>query len=106
MKSNFYSSKNYTLLFTAMLFFGSLRAQTLHFFASPNVSSTGDGSSMAAQVNLARVSVLLKEHLTQPCTVYLTNGAYPAFSLDATDSRIAAAPVVYTSMTAHGVVFQ
>ncbi|HXO75415.1 MAG TPA: hypothetical protein VN824_09280 [Puia sp.] len=106
MKSNFYPSKNCTLLFIAMLLFGGLQAQTVHLYVSPNGSSTADGTSQAAPVNMARVRVLLRQHLTQACIVYLTNGTYPAMSLDATDSRTATAPAVFTSMTEHGVVFQ
>lgn len=104
MESNFYPRKNNILLFIAMLFFGSLHAQ--HFFVSPNGSSTGDGSSQAAPVNLARVKVLLKQHPTTVCVVYMADGTYPPFSLDATDSRTANAMAVYTAINPHRVVFQ
>ncbi|HEY4288456.1 MAG TPA: T9SS type A sorting domain-containing protein [Puia sp.] len=87
-----------------MLFFGSLHAQ--HFFVSPNGSATGDGATQATPVNLARVKVLLRQHPTTTCVVYMADGTYPPFSLDATDTRPATAWAVYTAMNPHRVVFQ
>lgn len=97
--------KLYTLTFFTLLTATSLRAQNLHIFASPNGSATGDGSSASAPVSLDQAKAVAKAHPTQACTIYLANGVYKSISLDATDSRSAADPVVYVSSTPHGAVF-
>src|SRR5258708_12226763 len=97
MKNYVYSSKFYTLLVFSLFTFSSLRAQNLHIFASPNGSSTGDGSSASAPVNLEQAKAVARAHPQQACIIYLANGTYSSFSLDSSDSRSAGAPAVYVS---------
>jgi hypothetical protein len=106
MKIQLLSPKIYTFLLSVLLGFNGLRAQNLHVYVSPGGSSTGEGSTVSSPVNLQRARAVVRAHPSQACIVYLANGNYPAFSLDATDKRTGSSPVVYTSSQRYGAVFQ
>jgi len=105
MKFQFQPVKLYTLLISTLTSITGLHAQNLHIYASPNGSATGDGTSPSTPVNLDRARAVARAHQTQACIVYLANGVYKSLSLDATDNRTAADPVVYVSSSPHGAVF-
>jgi hypothetical protein len=106
MKIHVLSPKIYTLLLSSIFTWSGIRAQNVHVYVSPNGSSTGDGINVSAPVNLQRARAVVRAHPSQACIVYLANGSYPAFSLDATDKRTASSPAVYTSSQRYGAVFQ
>jgi len=105
MKFHVQPVKLYTLLIFTLTSITGLHAQNLHIFASPNGSATADGSSAAAPVSLDRARAVARAHPSQACIIYLANGVYKSLTLDATDKRTAADPVVYVSSTPHGAVF-
>lgn len=106
MKTNFYTLAKFTFFFFAFFVFSRVQAQNIHVYASPYGAATGNGDVATAPVNLDRARAIVRANPTKPCVVSLASGSYSALSLDATDSRAAAYPAVYTSMVPNGAVFQ
>ena len=107
MKKNFYpSKKNWFVLFLFFAFSFQLSAQNVHIYASPNGSTTGNGDVASAPVNMTRARAIARANPSKACIIYLASGVYSTLTLDVTDTRAAAYPVVYTSMVTNGAVFQ
>lgn len=107
MKAKFYSFVKLTSCLLAFVISSQgLHAQSLHIYASPSGSATGNGDTEGAPVNLDRARAIARANPTKPVAIYLASGTYSSLALDATDSRAAAYPVVYTSISPKGAVFQ
>jgi len=105
MKRNFYPLVKLAFYLFAFFVSSQLYGQ-MHIYTAPNGSSTADGTSASAPVNLARARAIAKANPQKAITIDLANGIYPQLTLDATDSRSASAPVVYSSAAQGGAIFQ
>ncbi|HTI09188.1 MAG TPA: T9SS type A sorting domain-containing protein [Puia sp.] len=105
MKRNFYPLVKLTFYFFACFVSSQLYGQ-MHIYTAPNGSSTADGTSSSTPVNLARARAIAKANPQKAVTIDLASGIYPQLTLDATDSRSANAPVVYSSAVQGGAIFQ
>lgn len=94
------------LLFLGFFLSTSSQAQTINIYAAPDGAPTGNGDAANLPVSVARAKAVARENTQTPCIIWLKNGIYPALSLDAGDSRTAAAPVTWQSMNPNGAVFQ
>src|SRR5258708_16628510 len=109
MEKEFYSfnkSKSTFFLFLFFVFSYQAYAQNIYIYVAPNGAPTGNGNVQNAPVSLAQAKAVAKANPQKSCFIYLASGIYPALTLDATDSRSAAYPVVYTSIVPYGAIFQ
>jgi len=82
------------------------QAQTINIYAAPDGTDASNGQDANTPVSLSRAKAVAKGYPQNPCVVWLKRGVYPAFVLDASDNRSAAAPVTYRSIDPNGAVFQ
>lgn len=80
--------------------------QTVNIYASPNGINTGNGSTPATAVSLSQARTIAKANLNNPVIIWLQDGIYTTnITLDATDSRTAAAPLTYRAVNPKKAIF-
>jgi parallel beta-helix repeat protein len=93
------------LLFISFLSFSS-SGQTLNIYVAAGGDTLGTGQTAASPVGLTKAKAIAKANAQTPCTIWLAMGSYTQLTLDASDSRSAAAPVTYQSTVPNGAYFQ
>ncbi|MFP5039828.1 right-handed parallel beta-helix repeat-containing protein [Parasediminibacterium sp. JCM 36343] len=98
--------KKICLVVITLFLSSHIYAQTVNIYVSPTGSSSGNGTTAGTPVNLSRARDVAKANTTVPCVIWLQDGTYPQFSLDATDARAAAYPVTYKAVNPLMAIFQ
>lgn len=80
--------------------------QAITIYASPSGSGSGSGFSSFLPVNINRAKAVVKNYPANPCTVLLQDGTYYQLTLDSTDTRQVANPVIYKAINRGAVKFQ